>query len=123
MAISAANVISPVLASSKIVVLFSTGMTTKTGLRDFFRRSVLERNDLRWISLFEVSFAWSMTGLTASYFSLPATEFSEVEMRSMGKRFELIFVAVFARVATDVTRVRLTCDNKARVAAGFGRSG
>jgi hypothetical protein len=109
MTIDAADVISPVLASPKIVVLFSTGMTTKTGLRDFFRRFVLERNDLLRIAFREVSFARSMTGLTASHFSFPATEFSEVEVGCVGECLELVLVAVFTSIASHVIFITVVC--------------
>src|ERR1700752_793350 len=70
-----------------------------------------------------MSFTWSMAGLAASDFSFPAGEFSEVEMRSLGKCFELLFVAVFARIATDIIRILLAFRNGAGISAtGFGLS-
>ena len=69
MTFSTANVVTPMLAAPEIIVFLSTGMTTKTSFGDFFLRLVLEGDDFGWVAFFDVSLAWSMTSLTAGYFS------------------------------------------------------
>ena len=69
--VSATNVIPPVLATSEIVPLFLARMARKTSLRDFFRRFVLEGNNLGRIALFRVRLAGAMTRFTASHFVFP----------------------------------------------------
>lgn len=49
-----------------------------------------------------MSLARAVTGLTACHLCIPALYFGKLSMRSMRKRFELIFVAIFAGIAADV---------------------
>src|SRR5262245_46681163 len=57
----AANIVAPVFTAPEVVSFLSTGVAGQTGFRYFLGRLVLERNDLGWIALFEVGFAWTMT--------------------------------------------------------------
>ena len=104
MAVSATDVVAPVLAATEVVVFFLAGVAGQTRLRSFFRRFVLEGNDLRRIAFFSVGLAWAMTRLASGHLVFPTANLDELSMRSMGERFELIFVAVFAGFAADVTR-------------------
>ena len=71
MTICAAYVVAPVFTATEVVVFLFAGMTAETGLRGFFGRFRFEGNDFLWIAFFEVSLAWSMTGLTTCYLSFP----------------------------------------------------
>ena len=95
MTFGAADVVTPVFTSSKVVVFLAAGVATKTCFRNFFLRLVLERNDLGGVAFFDVGLAWAMTRFTACYFAFPAADLSQLSVRSMRKGFELIFVAVF----------------------------
>ena len=102
MTIRTAYAVTEVFAAPKIVSFLFARMTGKTSLGNLFRRLVFERDDFRGIAFFQVGLTWSMTRLAACYFLFPTADFGETGVRSMGKRFELVFVTVFAGVATDV---------------------
>ena len=72
MALGAANVVPPVFAAAEVVVFFPTRMTGQAGFRTGLGGLVFEGNDLLWIAVLAVRFAWSMTGLTARDLALPA---------------------------------------------------
>lgn len=119
MAIGTADVITPVFSASEVVVLFSACMAGETRFGDFFGRFVLEGDDLSRIAFFNVGFAGTVTGFTAGDFILPTAYFRELSVRRVGKRLELIFVTIAARIATYIVfgaRLRL-------VIGGFGRLG
>jgi len=69
----AANIVAPVFTAPEVVSFLSTGVAGQTGFRYFFGRLVLERNDLGWVALFEMGFAWTMTRFAPGNFSFPAT--------------------------------------------------
>ena len=73
MAIGATNNVAPVFAAAEVVMLFPAGMTGKTSLRYCLGRFILERNDLRWIALFDVGLAWTVARLTTGHLSFPTT--------------------------------------------------
>ena len=73
MTICAADVVTPVLTATEVVVFFLARMTAKAGLRGFFGRFRFEGNNFLRIAFFKVSLAWSMTRLTASYLPFPTT--------------------------------------------------
>ena len=102
MTICAAYVVAPVFTATEVVVFLFAGMTAETGLRGFFGRFRFEGNDFLWIAFFEVSLAWSMTRLAAGHLSFPTVVAGEAGVRSMRERFELVFVTVFASLATHV---------------------
>jgi hypothetical protein len=80
MAIYATDVVSPVFTATEVVVLFLARVTAKTRLRRDFRRFVFERNDLRWITFFNVRLTWTMTRLATRYLLFPTTDLSELSM-------------------------------------------
>ena len=104
-AVSAADVVAPMLTTTEVVVLFFAGVTPQTGLSGFLRRLVLKGDDLGGVALFSMGLARSVTGFTACDLCVPALYFRKVCMRSMRKRFELIFVAIFAAIAADITSI------------------
>ena len=73
-AIRTADVVAPVLTTPEIVVLFLARVARETSLGNFFRRFVLERNDLCRIAFFRVSLARAMTGLTPRNLSFPTAD-------------------------------------------------
>ena len=99
MAIGTAYVVSPVLATAKVVVLFSSGMAGETGFRNRFCWFVFERDDLCRITFFRVGLSWSMTRLTSSHSVFPSLQATKLGVGSGDKILELIFMAVFAGVA------------------------
>ena len=105
MAISAADVVAPVLSAPEVVALFLAGMAGQAGLGRFFRRFVLERDDLGGIAFGDVVLTGTMTRFTAGDLVLPTTNRGKTGMRRVRIGFKLIFVTVFARIAADVTRV------------------
>jgi len=74
MTIRTADVVAPMFPAAEIIPFLFTGVAGEACFRDLFGALVFERNDLLWIAFGEVRFAWSMTRLTASYFSLPALD-------------------------------------------------
>ena len=102
MAINTTDVVAPVLAAPEVVVLFLPGVTGKTRLGDVFRRQAFERDDLLGIAFFDVGLTWTMARLATRHLLFPTANLDELSMRRVRERFELIFVAVFASVATDV---------------------
>jgi len=110
MAIRTAYVVAPVLATPEVIVLFPARMAGEASFRDGFGRFILERNDLRRIAFFGVSFARPVTRFTTRNFSFPTADLCELGMRSMRKSLELIFVTVLAGIAADVVpRTRRGC--------------
>ncbi len=102
MAVSATDVVAPVLAAAEVVVFLSAGVTGQARLRGFFRRLVLERNDLLRIAFLEVRLAWSMTRLATSDFSFPTIDSGESGVRRVREGFELFFVAVLTGFAANI---------------------
>jgi hypothetical protein len=109
MTVSAANIVPPMLTAAEIVVLFFASMTPKTGLRSLLRRLVLKGNDLLWVAFFKVGPAWAMTRLAACHLALPAINFGKLRVGSVGERFELLFVAVFARFTSYIISRIVSC--------------
>ena len=109
MAINTTDVVAPVLAAAEVVVLFFAGVTGKTRLGDVLRRHAFERNDLFRIALFTMSFARPMTRFATGHLILPAANLYELRMRSVREGFELIFVTVFAGIATDIVFCFVCC--------------
>ena len=72
--IGATNVIAPVLAAAKIVVLLFACMAGKTSLGSFFRRLVLEADYLCGVAFFGVGLARTMTRFTSGNFSFPTAD-------------------------------------------------
>jgi len=101
-AIGATDIVTPVLATAEVVVLFSAGVTSQTGLGDLFRRLVLERNDLLRIALFAVCLAGTVARLAAGHLVFPTADFYELGVRRVREIFELIFVTIFASLATYI---------------------
>ena len=102
MTVSAADVVAPVFAAAEVITFLFARMAGKTRLRNFLRRLVLERNDLRRVALFHMRLARPMTRFAACYFVFPTVDTREASVGSMREDFELILVTVFAGVATDV---------------------
>ena len=71
-AITATDIVAPVFAATKVVVLFFAGMAAETGLSNFFGRLVLERDDLLRIAFLGMRFTRSMTGFATRHLSFPA---------------------------------------------------
>lgn len=101
-AISAADVVAPVLAAAEVIMLFLTSVARQTGLSSFFRRFILKGNDLSCVALGDVVLARAMAGFATSHFPLPTANRRKLGMRSVRVSLELIFVAVLASVAADV---------------------
>lgn len=110
MAVSATDVIAPMLAAAEVVVFFPAGVAAQTRFGDLFRRFVLERDDLLGIAFFRVCFAWTMARLATRHFVFPTADLDELRVGGMGEGFELIFVTVFTSVTADVV-IRLVCCN------------
>src|SRR6202035_4561925 len=103
MTIGAADVIAPVFATTKVVALFLARVTSQARLRRVFRRLVLESNYFQGIAFSDMVFAWTMRSFTAGALRLPTADRGKLGMGGVRKRFELIFVTIFAGVAADVT--------------------
>ena len=71
MTIRTAYVVAPVLAAPEVIVLFPARMAGEASFRDGFGRFIFERNDLRRIAFFDVSFARTVTRFTPGNFSFP----------------------------------------------------
>jgi hypothetical protein len=90
-------------------VFLLAGMTCEASLRRLFRRFILERNDLCRISLLYVGPAGTVARLTTGNFRFPAADCAEFGVRGMRERLELIFVAFFAGLASDVVLWVVVC--------------
>lgn len=66
-AVSAADVVAPVLATTEVVMFFLAGVAGQTGLSSFFRRFILKRDDLGGVALFSMGLAGAVTGLTPGH--------------------------------------------------------
>src|ERR1044072_5462533 len=109
MAVCTTDIVAPVIAAAKVVVLLFAGVATSTRLRDFFRRFVFEGDDLLRIAFFNVRLAWSMARLATRHFVFPTSDFYELRVGGVREGFELLFVEIFARLT-------------AHIVAGFGLS-
>ncbi len=102
MAVSATDIVAPVLAAAKVVVFLSTGMTAQTRFGRFFRRLVFERNDLLRVAFFDVGLAWTMARLATRHLFFPTGKLRELSVRGVREVFELIFVTIFTDLTADV---------------------
>src|SRR5712692_4535558 len=107
--IRAANIVAPVLAAPKVVVLFLSRMAGKTSFGNLFGRLVLERDDLGRIALRNVGLAGAMTLLAAGNFSFPTADRGKLGMRRMRERLELILMAVFTGLASGIFAGTVAC--------------
>ena len=71
MTVRATDVVAPMLAAAKRVVLLPARMTGETGFGDLLGRFVFKRDYLRRIAFLAVRLAWSMTRLTAGHLVFP----------------------------------------------------
>ena len=67
MAVSAADVVAPVLAATEVVVLFLAGVARQAGLSGLFRLFILKGDDLGRVALFSMGLARTVTGLTTGH--------------------------------------------------------
>ena len=74
MTVGAADVVTPMLATTEVVVFFSSCMTGQTSFGDLFRRLVLEGDDLCWVTLLAVGFPRAMTSLTSGNLVFPTVD-------------------------------------------------
>ena len=102
MAIGAPNIVAPMLATPKVVVLLSACMAGQTGIRNFLGRFVFERDDLLRITFLYVSLAGPMTRLTPGDLVFPTAQTAQLAMCRRNKVFELILVAAFAHVGANI---------------------
>lgn len=102
MAVSTPDIVTPVLAAAKVVVLLLAGVAAQTCFRDFFRGFVLERDDLLRVAFFNVCLAWSMARLATRHLVFPTADFYELRVGGVREGLKLIFVTVFTRLTTDV---------------------
>jgi hypothetical protein len=103
MTVCATDVVAPMLAAPKVIVLFPAGMAVETRFRDFLRGLVLEGDYLSHITpALNVSLAWAMARFASSDFVFPTAYLCKVGMRSVREGLELIFVTVFAGFGADV---------------------
>ena len=102
MTIGTANIVAPMLTTTKVVVLLSSRMAGKTSFGNLLGGFVLEGNDLGRITFGYVVLAWSMTRFTPGYLVFPATEIAQFGMGSRNKILELIFMAVLTRFASYI---------------------
>ena len=73
MTVSAAYVVSPMFATTKVVTFFSSRMTRKARFGNLFRRLVLEGNYLFRVAFFHVGLSRSMTSFATSDLVFPPT--------------------------------------------------
>lgn len=111
MAIRAANIVAPVLAATKVVVLFPAGVTPQTSLRSFFRRLCFEGNNFAGIAVFCVGPPGTMARLATRNFGFPTIYFDELSVRSVREGLELIFMTGFATFAADIVLWILNCNS------------
>ncbi len=75
MAVSATDVVAPVLAASKVVMFLSARVAAQARFRDLFGSFVFEGDDLLRIAFLTVGFAWTVAGFATGHLLLPATDF------------------------------------------------
>src|SRR5215813_869046 len=119
-AVSAAYVIPPVFASTKVIVVFLPGMTGQACLCNLLRRLALETNDLLGIAFFDVCFAWAMTRLAPCCFIFPGRQNSQLAVGRMYEVAKLILVAIFAGLTTNVAVVNGYCSGRGRSSFRLG---
>ena len=110
MTVGTTDVVAPMLAASKVVVFLFAGVAAQARFRDLFRRFIFEGDDLLRITFLTVGFSWTMAGFATRHLLFPAADFDELSVGSVRERFELIFVAILASVATYVV-LRFVCCN------------
>jgi len=72
--IRTADVVPPVFSAPEIVPLLFARVTKKAGFGDLFGALIFERNNLARIAFCDVGLAWAVTGLAASYSSIPVLD-------------------------------------------------
>ena len=106
MAVGTTYVVPPVLASAVIVMSLFTGVAGQAGLRDRFWIKIFEVDDLRLVAAaLDMGFAWSVTGLAALHFVLPALKITKFGVLGSRIGLELILVARCASFASDISIV------------------
>jgi hypothetical protein len=104
----ATDVVAPMLAAAKVVVLVSTCVTFQTDIRDGFWRQALERKDLALVAAgIDVSLPRTMTLLAACDLAPPAIESRQFAVGCARKVRELFGVTVFACRAARITRLAI----------------
>jgi hypothetical protein len=101
--VGAADVISPMLTATEVIVFLFPSVTGQTGFGDLLRGFVFERDDFCGVAFGDVLFTWSMTRFTSGDLVLPAAETAQFCMRRWNKVLELIFVAISTCFAAHVT--------------------
>lgn len=103
MTLGAADIISPVLAPSKIVMRLFTFMTGETGVRDGLGVEIVQVDYLGLIAAaFDVCFTRTVTGLAALYFIFPTFQVAQLGVFSSRKGLELVLVTGSAGITADI---------------------
>lgn len=118
-AVRAADVIAPVFAAAEVVVLFPAGVASQTSFGNQFRALVFEGDNLFRIPLLGMGLTWSMARFTASYLALPSAKVTEFRVGRMKEVVELVLVAGFAGLSSDILIVDRLGPLR-RVGAGSG---
>lgn len=103
MTLCAADIISPVLAPSKIIMRLFTFVAGQTGVGDGFSVEIVQVDYLGLIAAaFDVCFTRTVTGLAALYFIFPALQVAELGVFSSRKGLELVLVTGSAGITADI---------------------
>ena len=102
MAVRAADVVAPVFAPAEVVVLFPAGVASQTSFGNQFRTLVFEGDNLFRIPFLCVGLTWSVARFTARYLALPGTQVTELRVGSVKEVVELVLVAGFAGLSSDI---------------------
>jgi len=100
-AVIAANIIPPVLATAVVVVVLPPGVAGETTLGNLFGALILEGVNLRFVAAsFDVRFARSVAGFTTLHFALPVGLAGNLCMLGLCEAIELSFMASLAALAS-----------------------
>jgi|SRR5215471_3236203 len=102
MAVSAGDIITPVLSAPEIIVFFLAGVTLQADLGSLFSGFMFESSDFCLVSAtLYVVLAWAVTRLTTLVLALPVCLY-ETRMRCFVEAIEFGFVASAACLAAYV---------------------
>jgi hypothetical protein len=103
MTIGAADIVSPMLAATEIIVFFLTRVASEAGFGDLFCVLVFEGNYLGFVAVgFDVGLAGAMTGFAADDLAFPCLELFEFPVFRVGDTIGLRIVTGGAGFRTDI---------------------
>ena len=83
MTFGTADIVTPMFASTEVVMFFTTSMTAETSFGNLFLRFVLKGNDFGRVGFFNVRPARAMTRFAAGDLVVPTFDLCKLRVRSV----------------------------------------